>query len=246
MTTALALTPEIHPGDLLPGWLTRHLGRDDAGLMLIAGRTDTDAELVTALREGDEAALVTLVKRHQPLMLRVARSYVHDPRAAEDVVQETWIALLERIDDFEGRATLKTWLFRVLVNRSITRAQRDRRAVPFCALEAAGDGETGDDGPTVDPTRFLDADHPRWAGHWASDPPALPEQRLLARETLDRVRAAIEDLPARQRSVIVLRDIGGFSAEEACAALDVSEANQRVLLHRARAKVREELERYLT
>jgi RNA polymerase sigma-70 factor (ECF subfamily) len=242
--TASALAPRIHPGDLVLGWLTRHLARREVRFMLTVGRTDTDAQLVMALREGDEAAFLTLVKRHQPLMLRVARSYVHDPRAAEDVVQETWIALLERIDAFEGRATLKTWLFRVLVNRSITRAQRDRRTLPFCALE--DDSGEGDDGPTVDPTRFLDPEHPRWPGHWASDPPPLPEQRLLARETLDRVRAAIDALPARQRSVIVLRDIGGFSAEEACDALDVSEANQRVLLHRARAKVREELERYLT
>jgi RNA polymerase sigma-70 factor, ECF subfamily len=206
-----------------------------------------DAELVAALREGDEGAFLTLVRQHQALMLRVARTYVRDPRAAEDVVQETWVALLERIDRFEGRATIKTWLFRVLVNRAITRAQRDRRQVPFCAFEGDdGDEGPGDDGPTVDPARFLGADHPRWPGHWASDPPQLPEQRLLARETLDRVRVAIDRLPARQRSVIVLRDVGGFTAEEVCATLDVSDANQRVLLHRARAKVREELERYLT
>jgi RNA polymerase sigma-70 factor (ECF subfamily) len=177
-------------------------------------------------------------------MLRVARQYVRDQRAAEDVVQETWVALLEGIGRFQGRATIRTWLFRVLVNRAITRAQRDRRQVPFCALE--GDEAAGDDGPTVDPSRFLDADHPRWPGHWAADPPQLPEQRLLARETLARVRAAIDRLPARQRSVIVLRDVGGFSADEVCATLEVSEANQRVLLHRARAKVRDELERYLT
>ena len=247
---ALAAAPRHHPGDLLGGWLTGHLARRERGVVLTARRptaTQDDASLVAALRAGDEAAFLSLVRRHQPLMLRVARSYVRDPRAAEDVVQETWMALLERIDAFEGRATLKTWLFRVLVNRSITRAQRDRRSLPFCALEGVdGEGASLDDGPTVDPTRFLDPEHPRWPGHWASDPPQLPEQRLLARETLDRVRAAIDRLPERQRDVIVLRDIGGFSSEEACEALGVSEANQRVLLHRARAKVREELERYLT
>jgi RNA polymerase sigma-70 factor, ECF subfamily len=205
-----------------------------------------EAELVEAIRAGDEAAFVALVRRHQALMLRVARTYVRDARAAEDVVQETWLALLEGIHRFEGRSSLKTWLFRVLVKRAITRAQRDRRQVPFCALES----EDGDeDGPTVDPSRFLGADHPRWPGHWAANPAsfaAIPEERLLARETLDRVRAAIERLPARQKAVIVLRDIGGFSSEEVCASLEVSEANQRVLLHRARAKVRDELERYLT
>jgi RNA polymerase sigma-70 factor (ECF subfamily) len=216
--------------------------------MLAAGHPTAvrdDTELVAALRAGDEGAFVALVNRHQALMLRVARQYVRDQRAAEDVVQETWVALIEGVDRFQGRATIKTWLFRVLVNRAISRAQRDRRQVPFCALEPAGD-DGGAEGPTVDPSRFLDAEHPRWAGHWASDPPQLPEERLLARETLDRVRSAIDRLPTRQRSVIVLRDIGGFSAEEVCATLEVSEANQRVLLHRARAKVREELERYLT
>jgi RNA polymerase sigma-70 factor, ECF subfamily len=214
--------------------------------MLTAPEQRDEAGLVEAVRAGDEAAFLALVRRHQALMLRVARSYVRDPRAAEDVVQETWLALLEGIHRFEGRSSLKTWLFRVLVKRAITRAQRDRRQVPFCALE---DEEGGEDGPTVDPSRFLGADHPRWAGHWAANPAsfaAIPEERLLARETLDRVRAAIDRLPPRQKAVIVLRDIGGFSSDEVCASLEVSEANQRVLLHRARAKVREELERYLT
>jgi RNA polymerase sigma-70 factor, ECF subfamily len=202
-----------------------------------------EAQLLADVRAGDEAAFLALVRRHQPLMLRVARSYVRDARAAEDVVQETWLALLEGIHRFEGRSSLKTWLFRVLVKRAITRAQRDRRQVPFSAFEGE-DGE--DEGPTVDPSRFNPADHPRWPGHWAAAPVAIPEERLLAHETLDRVRAAIDGLPARQRTVIVLRDIGSLNPEEVCAALEVSEANQRVLLHRARAKVRAELERYLT
>jgi RNA polymerase sigma-70 factor, ECF subfamily len=203
-----------------------------------------DARLVAALRAGDEAVFVALVRKHHSLMLRVARGYVRDPRVAEEVVQETWIALLEGIDRFEGRASLKTWLFRVLVKRAVTRALRERRQVPFSSLATGGD----DTGPTVDPERFLDSDHPRWPGHWAVPPAdwaAMPEERLLWRETLDVVQEAIARLPARQRDVIVLRDIGGFEPEEVCAALDLSDGNQRVLLHRARGKVREELERHL-
>jgi RNA polymerase sigma-70 factor (ECF subfamily) len=175
-------------------------------------------------------------------MLRVARGYVRDPRAAEDVVQETWLAVLDGIARFEARSSLKTWIFRILVKRSITRATKDRRQVPFSSLRSP-DGE--DEGPTVDPDRFLPADHPRFAGHWAAYPAdwsRLPHERLVSRETMTAVREAIESLPERQRAVIALRDIAGFSAEEVCAALDVSEGNQRVLLHRARAKVREAVE----
>ncbi|MDQ3741383.1 MAG: sigma-70 family RNA polymerase sigma factor [Actinomycetota bacterium] len=209
-----------------------------------ATRGTEEARLVAAIRRGDEAAFTALVRQHQSLMLRVARGYVRDARVAEEVVQETWMALLEGIDRFEGRASLKTWLFRVLVKRAITRATRERRQVPFSSLAGADD----EGGPTVDPDRFLGADHARWPGHWAAPPvdfDAMPEQRLLSRETLQLVQAAIERLPPRQRDVIVMRDIGGFAPEEVCAALDLSEGNQRVLLHRARAKVREELERHL-
>jgi RNA polymerase sigma-70 factor, ECF subfamily len=164
--------------------------------------------------------------------------------AAEDVVQETWLAVLEGVDRFEARASLKTWMFRILVKRAITRAGKDRRQVPFSALADPGD----DEGPTVAAERFLGPDAPRWAGHWASEPSdwaCVPDDRLLSRETLEQVCAAIDRLPERQRDVIVLRDIGGFDAEEVCSALDLSEGNQRVLLHRARAKVRQELEDYL-
>ncbi|HEV2812622.1 MAG TPA: sigma-70 family RNA polymerase sigma factor [Solirubrobacteraceae bacterium] len=203
-----------------------------------------DARVVAALRRGDEAAFTALVHRYQTLMLRVARGYCRDPRVAEEVVQETWMALFEGIDRFEGRASLKTWLFRVLVKRAITRGTRERRQVPFSALGPADD----EDGPTVDPERFLPADHPRFAGHWAAYPGdwgALPHERLVSRETITAVREAIEQLPERQRTVIAMRDIGGFSADEVCGALDLSEGNQRVLLHRARAKVREAVERQL-
>ena len=201
-----------------------------------------DAAIVAALRRGDEAAFTALVHQYQSLMLRVARGYCRDPRVAEEVVQETWMALLEGIDRFEGRASLKTWIFRVLVKRAITRGTRERRQVPFSSLGPADE----EDGPTVDPDRFLPADHPRFAGHWAAYPGdwnTLPHERLESRETIQAVRQAIEELPERQRTVIAMRDIGGFSPEEVCEALDLSDGNQRVLLHRARAKVREAIER---
>ena len=200
-----------------------------------------DAAVVAALRAGDEAVFLALVRRYQALMLRVARGYVRDPRAAEDVVQETWLAVFEGIERFQSRASLKTWIFRILVKRAITRAMKDRRQVPFSALTRPED----DEGPTVDPGRFLPDTHPRFPGHWAAYPAdwnALPHDRLVARETMNAVREAIDELPERQRTVIALRDIGGFSAEEVCQALDLSEGNQRVLLHRARAKVREAIE----
>ena len=204
-----------------------------------------DAAIVAALREGDEVAFVAVVRRYHTLMVRVARGYVRDARAAEDVVQETWLGVLGGIHRFEARSSLKTWIFGILVKRAITRATKDRRQIPFSALGAPHDEDSG---PTVDPDRFLPADHPRFAGHWAAYPAdwnVLPHDRLVSRETMTAVRVAIEHLPDQQRSVIALRDIGGFSAQEVCQALDLSEVNQRVLLHRARAKVRETLERTL-
>ena len=176
-------------------------------------------------------------------MQRVALSYVRTPAVAEEVVQETWCAVLTGLERFEGRAALKTWLFRILTNRAKTRGQREARTVPFSSLAADDDG----DGPAVDPDRFLPADHPQWPGHWASGPArwsALPDERLLAGEVRTRIREAIDTLPERQQAVIVLRDVDGWPPEEVCQVLGVSEGNQRVLLHRARSKVREQLERY--
>jgi RNA polymerase sigma-70 factor, ECF subfamily len=203
-----------------------------------------DDELLDALRQGDERAYVALVRRYGGLMQRVALSYVRTPAVAEEVVQETWCAVLTGLERFEGRSALKTWLFRILTNRAKTRGQREARTVPFSCLAGADDG---DDGPAVDPDRFLPADHPRWPGHWAAGPApwsALPHERLLAREVRSHIRAAIDTLPERQQAVIVLRDVEGWPPEEVCGVLDLSEGNQRVLLHRARSKVRAELERY--
>jgi RNA polymerase sigma-70 factor, ECF subfamily len=202
-------------------------------------RLPEDRELVAALRRGDEAAFMRLVDEYGAMLLRVARMYVPTESVAEEVVQETWIGVLQGIDRFEARSSLKTWIYRILTNKAKTRAERERRAIPFSAL--AGDG---DDGASVDPDRFLDADH-RWAGHWATPPrrwDAIPDARLLSKETMACIRRAIDALPPAQREVITLRDVEGWSADEVCAALEVSEGNQRVLLHRARSKVRAALE----
>jgi RNA polymerase sigma-70 factor (ECF subfamily) len=203
-----------------------------------------DTSLVAALRGGDEAAFVELVERYHASLLRLARLYVADAAAAEDVVQETWLGLLRGLDRFEGRASLKTWLFRILVNRARTRAVRDGRTTPFSMLV---DQETETLESAVDPARFRPADDPRWPGHWLLPPTAddLPEQRLLAGELRERVRAAVASLPPAQRAVVTLRDIEGWTADEVCQLLELSEANQRVLLHRGRSKVRAALEAYL-
>jgi RNA polymerase sigma-70 factor (ECF subfamily) len=202
-----------------------------------------DEELVRALRAGDEDAFIELVRRYNGLMLRLALGHVRTRALAEDVVQETWCAVLTGIDRFEGRSALKTWLMRILTNRAKTRGQREARCVPFSSLA----GDDTDDGPAVDPDRFLPADHPRYPGGWSAAPrewSQLPHDRLLAGEVREQIRAAIESLPPRQQAVIALRDVEGWSPEEVCETLHLSEGNQRVLLHRARSRVRGELETY--
>jgi len=205
--------------------------------------TPKDLELVRALRAGDETAFMRLVERLQPQMLRLARMYVSTIAVAEEVVQEAWVGVLKGLDGFEGRSSLRTWILRILVNTAKTRGQREARSLPFSSLWSP----EADADPAVDPDRFL----PRgdeWAGHWADAPASwdgVPEDRLLSREALARIGEAIEALPANQREVIRMRDVLGWSSAEVCNALEVSETNQRVLLHRARAKVRRALESYL-
>jgi RNA polymerase sigma-70 factor, ECF subfamily len=185
-----------------------------------------DRRLVQGLREGDETVYAELVRRWHPAMLRVARMYVRDGAVAEEVVQETWLAVLQGIDRFEARSSLKTWVFRILT----------KRTVPFSAL--GGEADAGE--PAVPEDRFLGAEDPRAPGAWATPPrswAALPQERLEARETLDCIRMAIADLPDAQRTVIALRDIDGWTAAEVRDALEITDANQRVLLHRARSKV---------
>jgi RNA polymerase sigma-70 factor (ECF subfamily) len=161
--------------------------------------------------------------------------YVSTQATAEDVAAETWLAVLEGIDRFEGRSLLKTWIFRILTNRAKTRGMRESRSLPFSSLER--------EAAAVDPERFQGADE-RAPGHWSAPPQAFPEERLLAGETRTVIARAIERLPSTQRAVITLRDVEGWSAEEVCNALTLSETNQRVLLHRARAAVRRALEEY--
>ena len=202
----------------------------------------SDEALVAALCRGDAESFAALVDRHSPAMIRVALAYVPSRAAAEEAVQDTWIAVIRGIDRFEGRSSLKTWIFRILTNVAMRSGARERRSVPFSALAAAED--TGE--PTVDPDRFLPADHELFPGHWAS-PPArwpTPEEGLLAGETREVIAAAIAELPAAQRTVIALRDVEGWSAEEVSQALEISAGNQRVLLHRARSRVRAAIERY--
>jgi RNA polymerase sigma-70 factor (ECF subfamily) len=200
-----------------------------------------DHELVQRLRQGDEMAFAELIDRYGAMMLRVAQMYVRDRATAEEVVQETWLAVLNGIDRFEERSSLKTWLFRILTNRAKTRGQRDGRIVPFSAL--AGADLEGDE-PSVDPDRFLGPDSPH-PGAWAAPPVAWPEERLLERETLGVIEMAIDDLPEAQRDVILLRDVDGWTPMEVSDVLGITDGNQRVLLHRARSKVRAALERYM-
>jgi RNA polymerase sigma-70 factor (ECF subfamily) len=176
-------------------------------------------------------------------MLRLALTYVRTRAVAEEVVQEAWLGVLNGLDRFEGRASLKTWIFRILTNVAKTRAVREARTVPFSALAEA---ET-EEGPSVDPDRFFGPGH-RWAGHWAAYPERwekVPERRLVSDETRRLIADAIAGLPPAQRQVISLRDVEGWSSDEVCNALELSETNQRVLLHRARSKVRQALEEYL-
>lgn len=200
-----------------------------------------DVVLIRALRAGDEAAFSALVRRYHAPMVRVAQSFVSSPAVAEEVVQETWVGVLRGLERFEGRSTLKTWIFRILTNTAKTRGIREGRTVPFSSL--AGDDEND---PAVDPGRFLGADD-RWAEHWATPPrrwDTRPEASLLTHELRERLDSAISALPPMQAQVITLRDIEGWSSEEVCNVLELSETNQRVLLHRARSKVRAMLERY--
>jgi RNA polymerase sigma-70 factor (ECF subfamily) len=204
-----------------------------------------DAALVEALRAGDEAAFVALIHVHHSVLLRVAMTYVSTRAVAEEVVQETWLGVLEGLDRFEGRSSLKTWTFKIASNIARTRAVRECRCRPFSSL-AAFEAERND--PSVDPERFLPDDDPRHSGRWARPPLAWrdPEMRLVSGETRAVIRAAIEELPVAQRLVISLRDIEGWSADEACEALELTDGNQRVLLHRARCKVRAALERHFS
>jgi RNA polymerase sigma-70 factor, ECF subfamily len=203
--------------------------------------TVDETAVIAALRDGDEATFARLVDRHTPSMLRVARGYVPSREIAEEVIQETWIALLKGIENFEGRSSLRTWLFTVMINIAKARGVRERRDA-----DAAIAAYTGG---TVDPARFRTADDP-YPGHWKPDAlpspfPETPEGSVLGNELVDVARRELGKLPDRQRMVVTLRDMLGFDSAEVCELLDITLANQRVLLHRGRAAVRQVLEDYL-
>jgi RNA polymerase sigma-70 factor, ECF subfamily len=202
---------------------------------------DADREVLAALRRGDERAFAALVDRHYPAMVRIARLYVASTSAAEDVAQEAWLGVLQGLAGFQGRCSLKAWIFSIVANCARTRGARDKRMLPMSSLGAAEE----DDGPSVAPERFLDASHPRWAGHWSRAPEAWSDARLVEQETLRAVSRAIETLPPAQRAVMTMRDVEGLDAEETCQCLGLSEGNQRVLLHRARSKVRKAMESFM-
>jgi RNA polymerase sigma-70 factor (ECF subfamily) len=202
----------------------------------------TDAALAAAIRSGDEAAFAALVDEYSPTLLRVAMTHVPSHAVAEEVVQETWIGVMRGVHRYEGRSPLKSWIIGILKNTAKTRGERERRTVPFSSVAV----NEADDGPILEPERFFPSDHSRYPGHWAMGPTAwpVPEEGLLAGETREVIEGAIRELPPAQRAVISLRDVEGWPSHEVCEALEVSEGNQRVLLHRARTKVRAALEDY--
>lgn len=193
-----------------------------------------DHDLVRRLRAGDERAFVDLVDRYDGQLRRLAREFVRTDAQAADVVQETWLGVIKGLERFEERASLKTWVFRILVNRARTRGAREARQVPFSSLAPE------DAGPSVDPAAF-GAD-----GMWLEPPAGLPEGELLAKELRGRLSAVIDALPDQQRTVILMRDVAGMDGPEVADALGISEGNQRVILHRARARVRDALTEYVT
>jgi RNA polymerase sigma-70 factor, ECF subfamily len=209
--------------------------------MVQTGSSLEDRELVAALRSGDETVFSLLVREHGPGMLRVARNYVSSQAVAEEVVQEAWLGVLRGLDRFEGRSSFKTWLYRILMNTAMSRGEREARTVPFATLAA----EVSDDEPAVDPDRFMTEG--RWAGHWAVPPEgwASPEPRLLEAEAREVIDRTIAQLPEAQAIVITMCDIEGFGPDEICNVLEISLTNQRVLLHRARSRVRRALEDYM-
>lgn len=205
----------------------------------------SDRAIVERLRAGDERAFAEVVDAYTPGMLRLARMYGVSRNAAEDVVQETWLRALRALGSFEGRASFRTWVYAILANCARRRAERDSRSLPLADLSSESEREE----PAVDPGRFFSARHPRWAGMWSTlveGWDAIPDERLLAGEARDRFRGAIEELPARYAVVFVLRDVEGWTSDEVCSLLGLTPENQRVLLHRARNRIRSLLEEYFS
>jgi RNA polymerase sigma-70 factor (ECF subfamily) len=202
-----------------------------------------ESELVAALRAGDEAAFSRIVSDWSRPMITVARSFVSTEASAEEVVQETWLAVIKGLDRFEGRSSLRTWVYRILVNTAKTRGVKEHRTLPWSTVA----GEDG--GPSLDPALFRSGDDP-YPGHWRAAPSAWPEEvavegSVLAGEVRRELRSVLERLPERQRIVLTLRDVLGHTSDEVCDMLQISQANQRVLLHRARTSARAGIAAYL-
>jgi RNA polymerase sigma-70 factor, ECF subfamily len=206
----------------------------------VAAPVDADHALLARLRSGDESAFADVVDSWSPMLLRVARTFVSPDASAQEVVQDTWLAVVRGLNRFEGRSSLKTWVFSILANVSRTRGVREARSLPWSSLAPA------DAGPTVDPRRFRGPED-EWPRHWTpvgSPQPwqPSPEDATVAGEVRQRIGRALTELPARQRTVVALRDVHGLSSDEVCAALTITTVNQRVLLHRGRARLRAALE----
>jgi RNA polymerase sigma-70 factor (ECF subfamily) len=200
--------------------------------------------LLNLLRQRDEIAFTQLIDQYHSSLVRLACIYVQDSTTAEEVAQETWLAVLHGLDRFAGRSSLKTWIFTILTNKAKTRSQRDNRTVSYTDLEEPLQSQ-----PTVDPKRFKDPSAHAWPNHWAagSEPVSwvgIPEEIFLSQETMNLVRETIDALPENQRLVITLHDQDELSTQEICNILGISETNQRVLLHRTRARVRQAVENY--
>jgi RNA polymerase sigma-70 factor (ECF subfamily) len=203
-----------------------------------------ETTLLDLLRQRDETSFAQLIEQYHSSLVRLAGIYVHDTTTAEEVAQETWLAVLHGLDQFEGRSSLKTWIFTILTNKAKTRSQREKRIVSYTDSE-----ESLQEQSTVDPKRFRDPSADAWPNHWlpGSAPASwsgIPEDVFLSQETMDLIRETIDSLPDHQRLVITLHDQDELSTQEICNILGISETNQRVLLHRARARVRQALENY--
>lgn len=206
--------------------------------------SDIEQALISALRRGDERAFETLIMRHHTSLLRLAGVWVGDVSAAEEVVQETWMAVVQGLHLFQGRSSLQSWIFGILANKAKRRATRENRSHPFSSYQA--NTEWGDS-PEISPDHFFPPGH-EWAGHWThplADEQSCPEPRVLAEEAGGYIMERIDELPAHYRSAILLRDLHGLTTEETCGMLGISAGNLRVILHRARTRLRMALEPYL-
>jgi RNA polymerase sigma-70 factor, ECF subfamily len=207
----------------------------------VAARWAADEQIVAALRAGDERTFRKLFQRHNPAMKRVARSYVQSDAVAEEIVQDTWLAILTGVDRFEGRSAFGTWMFSILINQAKTHNARECKTLPFSSTSPPGDAD-----PAVDADRFQ-KDDDAWPGHWATPPRPWqkPDRRVLSLEARARLKDALSQLPPRQRLVVGLRDVDGLSSGEVCGLLKLSRENERVLLHRGRSRLRAALEAYI-